>query len=815
MLSLNLEGIPALLRGMPNFVVCQEEVRDGKLTKVPYLAPRVRAKTDAPSTWLTLPTALRQMKAGNFQGLGFCRSGTLRFGDFDGCLDDDESILVWDWGIEELRLQPGPLLDLLGDYSYIEHSMHASGLHAIFFADEEIPGGRLDAPGEHRGVEFYTITNRYLWLTGHRRSLGKKFGEDASVALREAIAWMEDTRARALKKAQEARAQARAEANRAQNQPVAQQSPLPKPQPQLVVVPDATPLSDNELFALAAKKGHHKLRAVLEGATAAIERQDMSYSGFEFAAAQCLCFYLGPDAARIDGFMRRIPGFSEREAKWDSRRPGGTYGSETIQNAIATVSSRYQRPRPPGRPPGTGAEARGEGPRSERPPAIDGFAWTDIGNASRFRLRFGEQLRHAGALKSWLHWGAEPCWKLDAAGHANQLAIAQAESLTEAAKAADDSALVKFSLQSQSSGKVESMLSLAKFLEGIMIDVEDLDRDPWLLNNQNGTLPIERKENSMPGLREHRREDYITQICACNYVPGAKHPAWDRFLETALPDPETRAFLQKAAGYTLTGSTREECCFLLVGEGRNGKGTFLHVMQTMLNDYATTASFETFLLSRRDMSAELASFRGKRMVVAQEAGVRATFNEAILKNLTGGDRIKARGLYQNPFEYLPQFKLWLAMNHLPEVRDASPGFWQRIRVIRFPVSFAGIEDQNLKTELTRPEVLEAVLAWAIEGCMRWQEEGLGTTALIETATAQYRDETDSVRLWLDERCEDHKGLTIQSSIAYTDYSDFCKTQNIYPASRAAFKNSLEAKGFPSKKTNVFFFMGFQLKAQPR
>jgi putative DNA primase/helicase len=842
------EGIPSKLRGLPCWVLEKREIREGRETKVPYLAPGMRAKSNMPSTWMTWETALRQLERHKkiFDSLGLMRGDESAFVDWDGAVGEGECLVEWDFGLDDdtasrahlaSRLaQPASLVELIEPFAYIESSVSGTGLHGYCFASIPPDGIQVKVPGgTHAGFELYTRTSRCFWATGHERSLGDKFGEDASAALREMHARISD-----LKLAMQAKVRgpfasapgyipaplfgehatdallasasdddpARrdfAALTEATDEAASAETPLASaPRPQ--IVPEL-PLTDDELWKLSDKPSHWRLRAILEGRDGDIPRVDMTPSGFDFAAAQCFAWYLGPDSGRIDDWMHRIPGF--RTEKWHSPRNGSTYGADTVRNAIAATRGQFQRPKGRGRPqspPSSGQTPKPEKPpKPESAPARDGFDWTDVGNAERFRLRFGEQIRYAAELKTWLQ-AADPHWRPDTSRRVEQLAVFQVEAMTREGREVSDAAFTKFSLMSQSNGRIEAMLNLAKSLPGIAISVEDLDRDPWLLNNLSGTYELKAGV-----LRDHRREDYITHMVPCEYKPAARHPAWDRFLEAAIPDPETREFLQKAAGYTLTGSTREEVAFLLVGEGRNGKGTFLHVLQTLLGDLATTSNFETFLITRRDLSAELASFRGKRMVVAQEAGTRATFNEAVLKNLTGGDRIKARGLYQNPFEYLPQFKLWLAMNDLPDVRDASPGFWQRIRVIPFRVSFAGSEDKNLKTELTQPEVLEAVLAWAVEGCRRWLEEGLGSAPAVATATVEYREESDSVSLWVEERCEEHPQLELQASVAYLNYSDFCKTQNIWPVGTKIFRRVLEAKGYGTKKNNVRYFIGLALK----
>lgn len=834
----DFDKIPEQFRKQRRWILWTEEMVAGRLTKVPRQANGAHAKTNMPTTWATFDRVKAAYKTGKFSGIGYCRADDEVFIDLDACFDEHGNWRRWAWS----GPQPEEIYNALKAYGYAEKSPSTLGLHMILRASELPATLKVPIKGDpHSGYECYPSTARFLTVTGAEVSMGD-LSLDAGAAIAEVNARViaaHEEQSRSAKATNGAKAE---EQRKNTGNPTEDLGNLGNPM-------GNSNLPDDELIQKACRDA--TFAALWYGG--AWEGLFGSQSEADLWLCQRLAFWTGCNTPRIDSFYRRsgLYRLEGREDKWDSSRPGGTYGSITIEKAISITSDTYS-PKPRGRPAGStkkakttsagsgetraeanaggdpGGEGESSGEGTPDPPDdasaqfasahdipadsdLFGHAWTDVGNAERFRARFGENLRYTAPLKTWFHWGPAPYWHPDATGYAHQLGIAQAQALTRDAETAGHRALVKYSLQSQSAGKINAMLEIARSLDGIAIDVEDLDRYPWLLNHQSGTFEFDREGKRAPLLREHRREDYLTHIVPANYRPGAKHQAWSDFIESSQPDPEIRRYLQKAAGYTLTGSTREEIAFLMVGAGRNGKGTFLHVMQTLLGPLATTASFETFLLSRKDQSTELATFRGRRMVVAQEAGTRATFNEAILKSLTGGDRIKAKALYANPFEYQPQFKLWLAVNHAPDVRDASPGFWSRIRVIPWLVDFSGRENKNLKHELTQPEALEAFFFWCVEGLEIWQQEGMGTPAAVAAATAEYREETDSVRLWIDERCEEHMNLSVQSSVAYSDYSEFSRSQNIFPATREGFRNSLETKGFASKKSNVFYFMGLALK----
>jgi putative DNA primase/helicase len=319
---------------------------------------------------------------------------------------------------------------------------------------------------------------------------------------------------------------------------------------------------------------------------------------------------------------------------------------------------------------------------------------TDLGNAQRLVERHGADLLWCDDWRNWLVWDGR-CWLRDnkqavrALAHDTVRAMyLQASKITDADQR---KALADHARRSENRYRIEAMISEARPMRASTPD--QFDQDRWLLNVKNGTVDLRTRE-----LKPHRREDLITKVNDVEYAPDAKCPLWKRFLKEVFePHPDIIPFLQRAVGYSLTGDTREESLFLLHGTGRNGKGTFIKTVAEVLGDHAGTADFSAFTPKRNDGPCDdIANMRGKRMISAQESREGAAFAESIVKWLTGGDRVRARRLYENSTEFDPSFKIWLATNHKPVIRGTDPAIWSRIKLIPFEVSFEGRENRELK-----------------------------------------------------------------------------------------------------------------------
>ncbi|HOL73180.1 MAG TPA: phage/plasmid primase, P4 family, partial [Bryobacteraceae bacterium] len=370
-------------------------------------------------------------------------------------------------------------------------------------------------------------------------------------------------------------------------------------------------------------------------------------------------------------------------------------------------------------------------------------------------LRHGENIRYCHPQKTWWVWTGRR-WEPDRNGAVMDLAKSVARELYQAAWEIPDADRKKqtalWAIRSESTDKKKAALVSAQSEPGIPILPEQFDADPFSLNCLNGTINLRTGE-----LRPHRREDYCTKLAPVVYDPSARSPLWERFLrEACCGDEDLISFLQRAVGYSLTGSTAEEKLFFVHGPAAAGKSTFLEAIRATLGDYAKSADFETFV-QRREAGAvrnDIAELAGRRFVVSIEVDEGKRLAEGLVKLLTGGDTVRARFLYQESFEFLPQFKLWLAANHAPKVKHDDSAMWRRI--LRIPFEHVIPKEQRDPSIKARLKDLKesgpAILAWAVQGCLLWQKEGLGVPTVVEEATEQYRLDMDPLRDFLADCC---------------------------------------------------------------
>jgi putative DNA primase/helicase len=343
---------------------------------------------------------------------------------------------------------------------------------------------------------------------------------------------------------------------------------------------------------------------------------------------------------------------------------------------------------------------------------------TDLGNARMFVARHGQNLRYVPHWGKWLVWD-ERRWAVDETRaverHAKETVLAMHAGWSLVKDDDQRRKLLQHALRSQAEARLNAMVGLARSESGIPIRLDSLDADPWLLNVQNGTLHL-----CIGELRPHRREDLMTKLAPVSYDPQASYPTWEVFLHRIFGgDAALIRFVQKAVGYSLTGSTQEQCLFMLYGTGANGKSTFLNAVNRMLGEYASHTPTETLLINRSNgVRNDLARLQGARFVTAVEAEGRRQLAEAQVKQLTGGDKITARYLYQEHFEFYATFKLWLAVNHKLTIQGTDHAIWRRIRLIPFTVTIPEPERDKGLEEKLRAE-LPGILRWAVEGCLAW------------------------------------------------------------------------------------------------
>ncbi|GBG57300.1 DNA primase [Sporomusaceae bacterium FL31] len=447
---------------------------------------------------------------------------------------------------------------------------------------------------------------------------------------------------------------------------------------------------------------------------------------------------------------------------------------------------------------------------------IDITDLTDVGNATRFFSRHGDKIKYCFPWKTWFIYDGKR-WRRDNAGLIVELAKDTITYMAEQSTYIDDldkqRTFIKWCKQSKSRSKLSAMIELTQSLCPIL--PEEFDTDVWLLNCQNGVLDLRTGK-----LTPHSPEMKLSRITTVDYQPNATSQLWEDTVNSIFKGcGGVISFVQRFAGYSLSGSTREEKFTVCYGAGGNGKGTLLETLAAALGDYAETLAAEVLLQTRnpgsgQEASPEIAKLPGVRLLLASETGEGRMLNEAKVKSLSGGDALTARHLHCSPFKFIPQFKIWLQTNHLPRIKGTDEGIWRRIRLIPFQEKFDGNDrDFSIKERLKEPDNLVAVLAWAANGCFSWQTDGLQEPPKVMQATECYREESDVIAQFIDECCVTGIGLKAQARSLYSEFSRWCDDTGREAMNETNFSLKMSEKRFEKKHTKTGkMWSGIGLKA---
>lgn len=464
-----------------------------------------------------------------------------------------------------------------------------------------------------------------------------------------------------------------------------------------------------------------------------------------------------------------------------------------LEGEPIVVSLDEERKKPRRRKGGEGAP-----PSPPITPNVSVFSTTDTGNAERFARALSGKARFVPMWKKWIVWDGVR-WVVDWAGNLalGLTRVVLEQLLTEARDAASYDArrfqeLLRFAARSAGKTARASMLALAAAEPGMAIDHALLDRDPWVLNVANGTLDLRRGE-----LRPHSSADLLTKITTVDYDPNAEAPLWRTFIDQITKsDVEVAGYLQRFAGYCLTGSVQEQCFLFAQGTGANGKGTYAETLRFILGDYAGVARAELLMEQRKsEHQTEVASLFGKRLVLTSETKREAEWDEPRLKWFTGGDTLTARRMNEDEWTFEPTHKFLVLGNSRPNVQGRDDGIWRRIHLVPFEASFPeGVRDPELPQKL-RAEA-SGILRWAVEGCLEWLSNGgLRRPRKIEEATLRYRRETDALAEFLRHCCvvgPDHRAT--RKGVRQR-YEAWCQEQNDRPWRPATLTKALRERGF--------------------
>ncbi len=419
------------------------------------------------------------------------------------------------------------------------------------------------------------------------------------------------------------------------------------------------------------------------------------------------------------------------------------------------------------------------------------YHFSDLGNANRLIDLRGRDLQWCEAWAKWLAWDGLR-WKIDDTKVIRHRAEEVSKAIYAEAAAQIDKErrreLARWALKVESQARTRDLLEMAK--HKLAVRPQELDTDAWLLNCTNGTINLQTGE-----LQPHDHDDLITKLVEADYDPQAKCERWDKFLiEITDDNPDLIRYLQQIVGLCLTGDISEHILLIFWGAGRNGKSTFIDTILNLLNDYAGPAPPSLFVIRKyQEHATELAALQGKRFVVGAETEQGDKLRTSLLKQLTGDSMITARFMRADYFQFPRTHKTLLVTNNKPTVSETTLAIWRRIKLIPFIVSIpefepdeqGRVEDKHL-TEKLRTE-WSGILAWAVRGCLDWQENGLIEPDEVREATAEYRSEEDRLAEFFAEHCEFDRDAWTATKELWKRYRQWADESNIrYPVAKKTF-----------------------------
>lgn len=466
---------------------------------------------------------------------------------------------------------------------------------------------------------------------------------------------------------------------------------------------------------------------------------------------------------------------------------------------------------------------------------------SETGNVMRLKRLFGGEIAFNGDASrgvQWLRWNGK-YWKpspdclmfpyvREVNAKMKDLLCKQVAATTDADDAKQYLGRLKKYVSMNNTKKIENVLEGAK--SELYVDNTNIDKDVYLLNVQNGVLDL-RTGDLLP----HSQKFMCTKIARANYKPEliGKPSLWTRTVAEIFPSEEMQEYMQKWAGYMLTGSTEAEQALLLYGKGGAGKGTFINSISYMLGQYAQAVDIEIFLSSRNDgsdggskPSPQIAALNDVRLAVGSESGISRRFNSAKLKNLTGRDEIAARFLYGQIFTFKPTTKFVLQSNYLPHITDTEDtGVQRRLVIVPFGADLSSHRDVSLKSKLQEQDNLDSILAWCMEGWQKYQAEGLPNPQEqldqlpqeIKRQMSDYYEENDVIGQFLEEYCvvaDDTKKspCRVKKSEFVRRFKEWNTQMQGTELSRNTIGDVLKNKGICSKKRKEgWFFTGVRFK----
>jgi putative DNA primase/helicase len=432
--------------------------------------------------------------------------------------------------------------------------------------------------------------------------------------------------------------------------------------------------------------------------------------------------------------------------------------------------------------------------------------------AEEFTRKYENVLKFSGTENCWYNWDGH-IWSQDRSGIALDKArkVCKVASSDVMARQELGRKVERISNTLSSRRMFANVEAIARTDRKHVVTPTKFDSRTMILNTPKGVVDLKTGE-----LRPARKDDFCTLTTACAPDGEQNCPKWFDYLEDATQgDTELKTYLQRVAGYCLTGSVNEHAFFFCYGGGGNGKGTYINTIDFLMGSYSKVANMDTFVATRHTAHPEeLAELYGARLVTAQEPDAGSRWNEARIKTLTGGDPITARKLYQSSFTFYPTFKLLFSGNHKPMIKNVDAAIRRRMYLIPFDFKVPDEKrDGGLQDYLKQVEG-PGILQWAIEGCLDWQLNTLNAPERVRVTTDEYFEDEDRIGVFFAECCEIGTGYREVTTRLYQRYRDWMQSNGEYAVSRKRFLESLAQKGFYSRnRGGQMSVEGIQLPVQ--
>lgn len=740
-------AIPDELRELQQWCCFRLQKRGDKVTKIP-----VNANTGGPgksndeSTWSDFDTALAAIDAYQLDGLGFYFKEPYFGVDIDDVRGDIERYQQGDHDDNIVS----EFVDMMCSYSEI--SVSGNGIHILLKGD--LPEG-----ARRKGnVEMYD-SGRFFVMTGKQIGPYSRIEEDDYGK----IGYLHNKYL--------ASSEVQHEQTPANNE-------------------TGSELAEDEIIRIAsASKNGTRFQFLLNGGW---EQFYDSQSEADMAFANDLAFWTNRDFTKMDSIFRQSSLYRE---KWDRKQNSSTYGADTLAKAINDCRNSFQ--------PKKQTEDFNLYVLDEETKQIERkyYSYDDTGNAQRFKATYGDLVRYSYIQKNWYYYDGK-IWAIDQEGKVKILADSVIENMKSETvyvpEGEDEEEAVKiFRKHIKATRNNRGKTNMIKESEHLLpVKPSQFDSDPHLLNTQNGYVDLRSGQ-----LHDHDRSKFFTKISNVEYTDKIDCPLWVEFLDQIFDgDQNLIDYMQRAVGYSLSGSTEEQVMFVLYGHGRNGKSVFLDIITELFGNYSTNIQPQTIMVKQQSQGAnsDIARLDGARLVTTTEPNEGVRLDEGLVKQLTGGDKVTARFLYGSEFEFEPEFKLWMATNHKPIIRGTDDGIWRRMVIVPFTVQIPAHQiDKNLKNKLKRE--LKAILNWAVEGYQLWKVRGLDEPQIIRDQRSEYRSEMDSIQAFLEECCIEKEGKDVQAKTLYQAYKDWANENSQYLMSNTKFGREM-AKKYIKRKT---------------